>query len=362
MIKGFIALAGLLCVFSTEASELISNLRSRVQDLSHDRGSLIKSYSTHSQSYIYDQALAIIAFTRSGDLSSARKLLHGLESLQMKDGSLYFSYNMDGTSEYKNGEKRIAGAISWVALAAVQYQSKFKTKEFYKFNHKLLSYLHSEIVPVGKDQKGLRFSPDRDIAALEHNLDAYSAFLHFSEINKSHEWKNEITHLKKFILSMWDNRTKHFWSGANTVTGVINKSELYLDNQTWSLLALDSTTLKEISPDDALELNCEVFHVKDEGVEGFMDSKPTRAPASDKFVWSEGTLGQILAMQKVQKNTCNETSVSVFMENVKKMSKADGGIAYATPTSNKDFSSESSVAGTAWMYFAVHGINPFQIN
>lgn len=361
--KSFIALAGMLCVFSSHASELISNLRSRIQDLPSDRGALIKSYSEHTQSYIYDQALAVIAFTRSGEIHTARKLLRGLESLQMKDGSLYFSYNMDGTSIYpQEGDKRIAGAISWVALAAVQYQNKFNSKEFYRFNYKILSYLDSEIVPVGKDHKALRFSPTRDIAALEHNLDAYSAFLHFSEINKTDKWKDEITQMRSFILGMWDKNRKHFWSGANTTTGVINKSEMYLDNQSWTLLALDSKDLNEISPEDALELNCEVFHVKDNGVEGFMDSKPTRSPASDKFVWSEGTLGQILAMQRVQKNSCNETSVSVFLENVKKMQKVDGGIAYATETTNKDFTTDSSVAGTAWMYFAVNGINPFQIN
>jgi hypothetical protein len=44
------------------------------------------------------------------------------------------------------------------------------------------------------------------------------------------------------------------------------------------------------------------------------------------------------------------------------MRRADGGIAYATETLNKDFTESSSVAGTAWLYFAIKDINPFGVD
>src|SRR5690606_33872465 len=162
------------------------------------------------------------------------------------------------------------------------------------------------------------------------------------------------------ILAMWDKSDSHFWSGATIKSGSINKSELYLDNQTWSLLALHKTDLKEIKPHDALELNCDTFMVSHEGITGFMDSKPTRRPASSKFVWSEGTLGQVLAMKKMNFH-CDDYKTEAFMSWMEKMKKHDGGIAYSTSTPNKDFTTSSSVAGTAWLYFAQKGINPFQI-
>ena len=97
-----------------------------------------------------------------------------------------------------------------------------------------------------------------------------------------------------------------------------------------------------------------------------MDSKPTRRPASHKFVWSEGTLGQVLAMNKVQKIhkkevNCQGKNSNEYLENIFKMKKPDGGIAYSTPTPNPDFTNSSSVAGTAWLYFAVNDFNPFQV-
>lgn len=344
-----------------------------MQKLPNQEGSLIKSFTNHSQSYVYDQALAIIAFSKAQEKVKARSLLLGLESLQMKDGSLYFSYYLDGMSPYPvEGDKRFAGAIAWVALAASHYQNAFHSKEFVKFNSKILKYLHSQMVSAkveGERIRAIKFAPndikaspwDESVTlALEHNLDAFAAFQHFSELNRTKEWKKDIDHLKVFILSMWDSSRSHFWSGADVRTGAINKNELYLDNQSWSLLALDEKMLKSINPKSALELNCEVFFVEHENIIGFMDSKPTRRPASSQFVWSEGTLGQILAMRKFDLS-CNDKSTAQMLKSIEKMKKEDGGIAYATSTPNPDFTTASSVAGTAWLYFTLQDFNPFKI-
>lgn len=377
MLRVVACLFGLLCAYSVSATnnqELIKNLSSRITTLPSGKGSLIKSFTHHSQSYIYDQALAIIAFSKSNEKEKAKELLKGLESLQLKDGSLYFSYYLNGESPYpkEGGDKRYAGAIAWVALAATHYQHRFKSKEFYKFNFKILSYLKSEIKPVeigGEPIKALRFSPsniestfwsEKDTAALEHNLDAYAAFRHFQKLNPDVGFESQSKDLKDFILAMWDKDKNHFWSGVNISSGKINKSELYLDNQTWSLLALDETSLKEIKPKEALDLNCNKLYVSHEGIDGFMDSKPTRRPASSQFVWSEGTLGQILAMKRM-KTKCHEKSSEDFLSSVQKMKKEDGGISYATKTPNPDFTTASSVAGTTWMYFAQNNFNPFHI-
>lgn len=366
-----------LCLFSLSSmavtnQEILNNLRSRIVPVDGDR-TLIKSFSEHTQSYIYDQALAIITFTKAGERETAQKLLRGLADVQKGDGSLYFSYNLDGSSPYPaEGDRRFAGAISWVALAASHYQAEFHSPEFVSFNLKLLNWLRSEFRPVtlsGDSQEAIRFSPsdigsskwnESETIALEHNLDAYAAFRDFAKLNPDYEWKLEIASLRKFILSMWDKDRSHFWSGANLKTGKINKEELYLDNQTWSLLALDLDTLKEIDAHEALALNCESLYVEHEGVSGFVDSKPTQGPKKYDFVWSEGTLGQVMAMEKTG-FACESKNAEMFLSSVKKMKKEDGGIAYATATSNPDFTTASSVAGTAWMYFASNRINPFTV-
>ena len=358
---------------TTTNQELLKNLSERIQKLPAKEGSLIKSFTNHSQSYIYDQALAIIAFSKAKEKDKARLLLLGLESLQMKDGSLYFSYYPDGVSPYPiEGDKRFAGAIAWVAMAATHYQNEFKDREFVSFNYKVLKYLQSQMVPLkinGEKIHAVTFAPtdiqatpwkENETVALEHNLDAYAAFKHFARLNKTSRWNKDILELRSFVMSMWDSSRSHFWSGADVKTGAINKSEMYLDNQSWSLLALEHDSLRKINPKLALELNCESFFVEHEGIKGFMDSKPTRRPASSQFVWSEGTLGQILAMKKVTAS-CNDLPPALFLQSVAKMKKEDGGIAYATSTPNPDFTTASSVAGTAWLYFAANDVNPFEI-
>jgi hypothetical protein len=350
-----------------------------MKPLPNQRGELIQSYPSSTQSYIYDQALAIIAFTKAEDRFSAQSLLRAMETLQLPDGSLYFSYYLNGESPYPiEGDKRYAGAIAWLSIAANQYQSKFKTDEFLDFNIKVLGYLSTQLSPVninGLKTLALKFGPtdiqstawhEHETAALEHNLDAYAAFRDFNQLNTKPNWMKETVALKGFILSLWDTTRSHFWSGMNVKTGEINQSELYLDNQSWSFLALDERTVKDLNFKEAFNLNCEAFYVEHQGIKGFMDSKPTRQPASSKFVWSEGSLGQILAMKKFEKTystpmRCQRNKASELLKSVMKMKKSDGGIAYATKTTNKDFSTASSVAGTAWMYFAMKGINPFEL-
>ncbi len=360
--------------------DLIKNLRTRLHALPNDKGELIQSYPTNKQSYIYDQALAIVAFVKEGDRFAAQSLLRGLEGLQLPDGSLYFSYYITGESPYPiEGDKRYAGAIAWTAIAANHYQNTFKSDEFVDFNIKVLNYLSKQIVPIqirGQKLMALKFSPsdiqttvwrEDETAALEHNLDAYSAFKHFNSLNSSPVYQKETSALKGFILSMWDKERSHFWSGANIKTGEINQGELYLDNQTWSLLALDTKTVNDLNFKEALNLNCESFYVEHEGIMGFMDSKPIRRPASAEFIWSEGTLGQVLAMKKYEETfkqnfICRKLTSDDILQSVLKMKKNDGGVAYATKSTNTDFTTASSVAGTTWMYFALKGINPFDLD
>lgn len=363
-----------------ENLEHTAHLQSRMRALKSERGALIQSFQNKDQSYIYDQALAIIAFASDGKKSDAKRLLKGLASLQLPDGSLYFSYYLDGTSPYPGeGDRRIAGSIAWVALAATHYQSRFNEREFVPFTRKILTYLAGQIREAeisGSRQKAVVFSPvdlpgsafdEADVLALEHNLDALSAFTNFTKLNPQENWSQEILSLRKFVLSMWDPDRRHFWSGASLGSGRVNRSEFYLDNQTWSLLALDHDTLASLAPMSALAKSCESLLTSREGIIGFSDRKPSKGPARHEFVWSEGTLGYALALQKLTKITkenvrCQNLSADAFIQYVRNMKTSDGGVAYATGTENPDFTTASSVAGTAWLIFAEKAFNPFEVN
>jgi hypothetical protein len=155
------------------------------------------------------------------------------------------------------GDKRIAGSIAWVALAAIHYQNKFKSKEFVPFNYKILSYLETQMHAIevkGAKTLALKFAPsdvmntkfyENDVTALEHNLDAYAAFKHFQRVNKVTKWTDTEKNLKNFILLMWDEKRKHFWSGANfsnntiisdiTLPELVNDLKILRVNSDWHI-------------------------------------------------------------------------------------------------------------------------------
>lgn len=353
--------------------ELLSALSGRIRSLPENRGTLIQSYTDHSQSYIYDQALAIMTFVHAKKFAEARDLLRGLSSLQLPDGSLYFSYYLDGKAPYpEEGDRRYNGALAWVAMAATHYQRDSQSREFVNFNQKILQRLADQMKELeieGKKVKAVVFNPtdlnfthwkENETVALEHNLDAYSAFLHFSRLNKDQKWFQLAQEVRAFNLALWDKKRGHFWSGANVKTGAINKHELYLDNQSWSLLALDDEDLEQIDARGALKFNCQNFFEQDKQVKGFKDFRPTNRRPAESFVWSEGTLGHVLAMKRVKEApTCASAGPKEFLVSMEKMKQEDGTIAYATQES-KNFSSSGSVAGTAWLYFAKNNLNPFR--
>jgi hypothetical protein len=358
-----------LMALATPDQEVVKNLKQRIH-LQQSGGGLIKSYTGHSQSYIYDQALAIITLSREQEKTAARQLLQGLSQLQLPDGSLYFSYNLDGSSPYPiEGDKRFAGAIAWVSLAASFYQIKFGDKHFESFNHKILTYLSSQMKQAPKGQ-AVRFGPSNiastewredETAALEHNLDALAAFSNYSRLAGPQAFQHQRSELLAFIRSLWNKSGSHFWSGVNLRTGAINKDEYYLDNQSWTLLALPEHELTQFNAQAALELNCELFLVRQGELIGFMDRRSVRTRSLHSFVWSEGTAGQVLAMKRMKAKHCGENSEQEILQSIWKLKKEDGGIAYASASSDPDFSNDSSVAGTTWFYFARNNFNPFQL-
>lgn len=357
-------------------TQLMKYLKLSVQPLPLKKGSLVKSFDHKNQSYIYDQALAIIAFSKAKNKKAAKELLLALKHLQLPDGGFYFSYYLDGTSPYPNeGERKIAGSIAWVALAANHYQKEFSSPEFLPMTKKILSYLKEQILVIEIQDKiiqAIAFSPndlsmtpwnETQILALEHNIDTYAAFMTFSKINNEPGYFELSQSLLPFIYSMWDKRRNHFWSGYNLKNKKINNEEFYLDNQTWTLLALDEKLLNDFSSKLALERNCQELLVMDQTIKGFMDSKPSRRPPDLRFVWAEGSSGQYLSQLRIQsllneKINCNLKEEDI-LTNIEAMTHENGGTSYATSGDHPDFTKSASVAATAWYFFALKKINPF---
>lgn len=364
-------------VHGAEKEKILQALKKRVISQPSSGHHFIKSYAQRDVSYIYDQALAIMAFTHAKNKKQARNLLSTIENLYKQHGPLHFAYMTEGSSAFAGDETRIIhGAMAWIVMSANYYQKQFKDKQFTPFAHKVLNYLETQKVSaIGGEairfaQKDLSTTPwdETQVLALEHNIDAYSAFKIYAELNHHPRFEKTSQNIRKFIHGLWDNQKKHFWSGYLIDKKKINKDEIYLDNQTWTLLAIDDSDITYEDANSALDKACESFyHVANENkseIHGFFDRRSVRAPAFDKFVWSEGTAGKLLAAKFLnphQQYKCQDKSEAYFRRSFEQMKKKDGGISYATKTANIDFTTDSSVAGTAWAYFYYAGLNPFKL-
>lgn len=360
-----------------EKEKLLQALKKRVVPNKELGSTFIKSFAKKDVSYIYDQALATMAFIHANDKTNAENLLKTIEKLYANHGPLHFAYMTEGSSAFDGDEIRVIhGALAWTVMAANYYQKQFSDKRFTPFAHKVLTYLETQKEKaldgeaIRFAQKDLKSTPwdETKVLALEHNVDAYSAFNIYADLNNDKNFKKTAGEIKKFISGLWDNQKKHFWSGYLLDKKKINKDEIYLDNQTWTLLAIDESDINYEDANHALNKACESFyHVAKENkseIHGFFDRRSVRAPAFDKFVWSEGTAGKLLASKFTnphQKYNCNDQGEHHFRNSFNQMKKKDGAISYATQTGNIDFTTDSSVAGTAWAYFYHVGLNPFKL-
>lgn len=93
------------------------------------------------RSFIYDDALAVLAFLGANRSDRARAILTQLAKLQSDDGSLPFS--VDGYLGPVVDDYRRTGALAWVGYAAVQYEFKTRSGEFRPCAERIASYLQS---------------------------------------------------------------------------------------------------------------------------------------------------------------------------------------------------------------------------
>jgi hypothetical protein len=330
-----------------------------------NNSALIKSYTHKNQSYLYDQALSIITFSRSHDYKKASKLAAALKNLQNEDGGWFFSYYLDGSSPHPlEGHMQPHGAIAWAALSLITYEKYSGDKSYRAQWKKALNLIENNLVKVdGFRGKGVRFSSvdntktpwnETDIVSLEHVVDSLAAFKAAYEVSHLKKYKIHQKELEVFALEFWDEGSEHFWPGVKISNSKINKNEFYLDNQSWTALALEHLKLLP-QMKKALSSSCKLM-VKENNHVGFKEAR--RSIASEDFIWSEGTAGKALALN-LYGQTCKNTSSESYLKTLESF-KVNGGVLYV----NKDvpdFEAKPSVAGTTWTWFLRHKINPFRL-
>ena len=338
-------------------------------------GRLIRSFHDMDSAFLYDQALAVIAFSLAGERAHAEQIINALAKLQGPSGAWVFAYGVDGSDASPGVDMRIAGANAWMGMALNAYQKAFGTR-YLAMSIRLHDYLRGELVGIainGGSQTGLRFAPTNyvpgrtGIFALEHQLDAYASMHQYHALNGGSQYLAAADALRRMAESLW-NGTR-FLSGYDANTGSLNTEERYLDTYSWSVLALGNSGSAGQDFAAALPAMCDYFHTagkldypsrKVSGIVGFHDVLYGTSPSADPFAWSEGSLGAIMAMrQGAPGMRCAGNGAEEILESLRYMVDKLGAMPYATRSANPDFTSSGSVAGTAWLYYANQNKNPY---
>ncbi len=327
---------------------------------------LIRSYNNHDQVYLYDQALAILAFAHAGEQAAARRILDALSYLQLKaednpenprrDGSWYFSHLPDGKCIYPDSpswhereqgvwdrhgydDRRVTGAIAWTAMAInayhMRYPEEFADTAYGDMHDRVMRYLarlQTDVDFAGIRSRPVRFQDnDRKITgwneaetfSIEHNLDTYSAFRIYADLTADAKYALRAAEVLRFIESMWIGENQGFYVGFGNDGAEPNAGEIFMDPQSWGLLSVGhrrellqryKTGLKRIyeqffEPAGFVSLNsfkpADPATFANGGFCGFVDYFPAGLDITDtarQYAWTEGTLGVILAMQLVAEN------------------------------------------------------------
>jgi hypothetical protein len=334
-------------------------------------GHVLFSYENSNRSFTYDQALGVLAFVRAEQREAAEDILNALANLQSKEGNWAFQYqSVSGHVTAAEETVSPAGAIAWVAMAIEAYEMKYEGSHAGKYGktlEKTLAYLSSQRVNVewkNEVSRPVAFSPTRDnVVSFEHNADAYAVFSNApSDLPSAKENAATAASIRSFLESMWNSN--RFYAGFDTAQNSPNRDEIYLDTQSWGVLALGISGHQGQDFHKGLATNCAEFQVTSahsNSVSGFAFYHPARnrTPASTAPVWTEGSLGMMLAMKVAGTHDCEGKKLADFQQSMNQLTLADGGVPYATESSDPDFSTQSSIAGTAWKYFFNQDFNPF---
>ncbi|WP_411346618.1 hypothetical protein ACE3MZ_11785 [Paenibacillus sp. WLX1005] len=316
------------------------------------------------RSWIYDDALAVIAFSMAGDQERASKILSSLQVLQANDGSLEFAY--DVYSGRMDTVKR-SGAIAWVGYAAIVYEKYFGDSTYRPFSEKIADYL---LTMQDKSTGSFKGGPDVNWYSTEHNIDCYFFFRDLYELSKKPSYFDAAKAVRDSLTkNHWVSSEKRFYQGLGDDAYALDTSSWggifahAIGDESMAQASMDVTnqfylsgqTLSSSTEKDSYNTS----FVSPASLSGYKPYlKSASYPDAPDIVWSEGTWGVIALGLRLNQDMSSLTQSMLNMQ----ASNSNGAMVY----SNKGYAPYpyqfhvwSSVAGTAWGYMTLKNFQGF---
>jgi len=338
--------------------------------------------------FIYDNALALLAFLARGnsdDLRRAGILADSFISAMDHDryyidGRLRNAYMSGDLIDHMTGKARIpgwwdpvaeewyedqfqistyTGNLAWTMISLLNYYREMGGNEYLEASMELGEWIETETRDVrcaggyAGGYEGWEPNPKKiSWKSTEHNIDVYVAFKLLYESTKDAKWNERALHARTFVEAMWNNTDKHFWTGTLEDGCTINDSNIPLDIQAWAVMALDSYTAALLWAEN----NC---YVETDGFRGFdfNDDKDG--------VWFEGTGQMAVAYQLNSEKAKSDFLISELIKAQASAPNTNGkGIVAAshdgvTTGFDWEYFSRLHIGATSWYLFAEMEYNPY---
>jgi len=332
--------------------------------------------------FIYDQALAIEAYTYFADFERAKKVLNFFKRKSQKEGTLFLNayYINDGTPAQ---QMVYAEANIHLGIAILQYTKKSRDSRYLG----MAEWIAERIIVLQNQDKegGVRGEPNIEWFAMERNLNACVFFNLLYKVTAKPQYLQARDKLLGWL-------SRHISEEI-----AANKTDI-VDTNVWAIAAIGPEKLDElgINPDRIVELaedsrGVKVEYVRPDGqrvkIEGF-DFTPERDAAKAGVVYSEGTAQMVLVFKimanfyykkgMIAKARSYEVKADAYLVGLGNMiipglslsEQAESCVAYATQDAADTghgwvmprSKTSGSISGTVYTLFAYYSYNPLELD
>jgi len=357
-------------------------------------------------SYTYDDALAAISFTITGDTDAAAYTLDALARLIRTEGSLWFTYSTTESwpdeADHDSAMVR-AGAIGWAGYAFAFYlahtppcaldnpgcarqraflQSAAERLATYLVSleatepenpaHGLLRQGYGNIRLVYHPEKNDVLEDYEEVPArgfsTENNISSWFFLRTLGQVTGDTRWISAANRIRDALLRVaWDNDLGQFDQGFTP--GGQRDSVRALDCASWGALFLLAVGETEKAA-EALRTAEKYYASQDKGVIGYRPyfddhifpgfevgkfyypENPRKQWRELPLVWSEGSLGVALAYVR----SGQPDRARRIIEGLRPMQLPSNGLRYATRAIPHQMTDAPSIAGSTWLVFLAEGL------
>ena len=354
-----------------------------------------------SKASLYDNALAIIAFSMVGEYRLAERIIEASSRILSPDNDLWFTFNTHNSWPNRNDHSGAivrSGASAWLGYAITFYLKSRLTKNpnLLRQDNEAISHLKLSqsiadrilfrqikerddprygLFTGGEGRYSYRWNKEtKDVeeyfipgpiqwTSLEHNIDIYFLLRDLAALTGEDKYSSSADLLKQSMLDKSWNAESGQLNRGQRIDGADTAKAL--DCASWgavflkaagehskALTALNATQNYRVQSKkhQGYKPYIDLLLYEDPGINAlFFPDAPQKNWNDFPMIWTEGSLGVAMAYLKMEQRKPAEEIIQAMID----LQNGNGGLPYATENLRYQFSENPSVAGTAWLIMVI---------